>query len=86
MHRLVSKFVHRRSWEESLGASRGSSGLDTLDESDPKSVALWLRKARQEAGGELDTEIDEVIDRVEAGDIPEEGFISDELEDVDQDL
>ena len=86
MHRLVSKFVYRRSWEEGFGTIPGSSGLDTLDESDPRSVAQWLRKAKQEAGETFDSEIDEVIDRVEAGDIFEEGLSDRESEDVDQDL
>jgi hypothetical protein len=46
--------------------------LDGLDEDDPKSVARWMRRMSQETGEDLGPEFDEVIDRLEAGQSPED--------------
>jgi len=46
--------------------------LDGLDEEDPKSVARWMRRMSREAGEDLGPEFDEVVDRLEAGQSPEE--------------
>jgi hypothetical protein len=43
-----------------------------LDEDDPKSVARWMRKMGAETGEGLPEEFDEVIDRLESGQSPEE--------------
>jgi hypothetical protein len=49
-----------------------SSVLDGLDEDDPKSIARWMRRMSREAGEDLGPEFDEVVDRLEAGQSPEE--------------
>jgi hypothetical protein len=48
------------------------SMLDGLDEQDPKSLARWMRKMSGEVGEEMPPEFDEVIDRLESGQSPEE--------------
>jgi Flp pilus assembly protein TadB len=46
--------------------------LDGLDEDDPKSIARWMRRMSREAGEDLGPEFDEVVDRLETGQSPEE--------------
>ena len=48
------------------------SALGDLDENDPKSLARWMRKMSSESGEEMPGEFDEVMDRLEAGQSPEE--------------
>jgi len=48
------------------------SSLGDLDENDPKSMARWMRKMSAESGEEMPGEFDEVVDRLEAGQSPEE--------------
>jgi hypothetical protein len=46
--------------------------LGDLDEDDPKSIARWMRKMSSEVGEDLPQEFDEVVDRLESGQSPEE--------------
>jgi hypothetical protein len=46
--------------------------LGDLDEDDPQSIARWMRKMSSETGEEMPQEFDEVIDRLESGQSPEE--------------
>ena len=48
------------------------SMLGDLDENDPKSMARWMRKMGSEVGEDMPPEFDEVIDRLESGQSPEE--------------
>ena len=48
------------------------SALADVDENDPRSVARWARRMRNEMGDELGPDFDEAIDRMEAGEFPEE--------------
>ena len=48
------------------------SSLAGLDENDPKSMARWMRKSGREMGEDLGPEFDEVVDRLESGQSPEE--------------
>ncbi len=65
--RLLSRFaVHR-------GAGDVDDGpMPDVDENDPQSVARWARRMKDEMGEDLGPEFDEMIDRVEAGEDPEE--------------
>jgi hypothetical protein len=49
-----------------------SSALGDLDENDPRSVARWMKKMSGEAGEDLGDEFREVVDRLEAGQSPED--------------
>jgi putative FmdB family regulatory protein len=70
--RLISRVAVVRSEESRLDDLTDSSVLDGLDEEDPKSIARWMRRMSREAGEELGPEFDEVVDRLEAGQSPEE--------------
>jgi len=61
-----------RSEESHLEDLADPSSLAGLDENDPKSIARWMRKMSKEMGEELGPEFDEVVDRLEAGESPEE--------------
>lgn len=65
--RMLSRFaVHR-------GAGDFDDGpMPDVDENDPQSVARWARRMKDEMGDDLGPEFDEMIDRVEAGEDPEE--------------
>ncbi len=72
MTRLVSRVAVVRSEESRLEDLADPSNLAGLDENDPKSLARWMRKMSQEIGEDLGPEFDEVVDRLEAGQSPEE--------------
>lgn len=70
--RLISRVAVVRSEESHLEDLADPSNLAGLDENDPKSIARWMRKMSQEMGEDLGPEFDEVVDRLEAGQSPEE--------------
>lgn len=70
--RLVSRVSVVRSEESRLDDLADPSNLPDLDENDPRSIARWMRKMSSELGEDLGPEFDEVIDRLEAGQSPEE--------------
>lgn len=72
LRRLISRVSVVRSEESRLDDLTDPAMLDDLDENDPKSIARWMRKMSAEVGEEMPPEFDEVIDRLEAGQSPEE--------------
>jgi putative FmdB family regulatory protein len=72
LSRLISRVAVVRSEESRLDDISDPSMLDGLDEEDPKSIARWMRKMSAETGEEMPGEFDEVIDRLESGQRPEE--------------
>jgi putative FmdB family regulatory protein len=70
--RLISRVSVVRSEDSRLDDLSDPSMLDGLDEQDPKSLARWMRKMSGEVGEEMPPEFDEVIDRLESGQSPEE--------------
>ncbi len=70
--RLVSRVSVVRSEESRLDDLADPSNLPDLDENDPRSIARWMRKMSSELGEDLGPEFNEVIDRLEAGQSPEE--------------
>ncbi|MBM4464567.1 MAG: zinc ribbon domain-containing protein [Chloroflexi bacterium] len=70
--RLVSRVAVLRSEESRLDDLADPSSLAGLDENDPQSMARWMRKMSREMGEDLGPEFDEVVDRLEAGQSPEE--------------
>ncbi len=70
--RLISRVAVLRSEESRLEDLADPSSLSGLDESDPQSIARWMRKMSRETGEDLGAEFDEVVDRLEAGESPEE--------------
>ncbi len=80
--RLVSRFAVVRSEEAALDALDDDSLLADVDENDPRSVAAWARKMGSQLGEDLGPEFDEAVDRMEAGEMPED-VLGDEGEDGD---
>jgi putative FmdB family regulatory protein len=70
--RLVSRVAFVRSEDARLDDLADPANLAGLDEEDPKSLGRLLRKMSSEMGEEMPPEFDEVIDRLESGQSPEE--------------
>lgn len=72
LRRLVSRVSVLQSEETRLDNLSDTGTLSDVDENDPRSVARWMRQMGNEAGEDLGTEFNEVVDRLEAGQSPEE--------------
>lgn len=70
--RLVSRVSVLKSEESRLEDMADSMSLSDLDENDPKSIARWMRRMSREVGEDLGEEFNEALDRLEAGQSPEE--------------
>jgi len=66
MTKLVSRVAVRKSDESRLESLADPSSLTGLDESDPKSVARWMKKMGREMGDEAGEDFDEEVDRAMA--------------------
>jgi putative FmdB family regulatory protein len=82
--RLISRVAVVRSEDSRLDDLTDPSMLGDLDEDDPKSIARWMRKMSGETGEDMPPEFDEVIDRLESGQSPEE--IEEAMPDLADDL
>ena len=82
--RLISRVAVVRSEESRLEEMSDPSSWGDVDENDPQSMARLMRKMGNEMGEDMGPEFDEMVDRMEAGGIPEElddaGVDSDELD------
>jgi putative FmdB family regulatory protein len=72
LDRLVSKVRVIRSEESRLEDLADPASFGDLDENDPRSLARFMRKMGDEAGEDLGPEFEEVVDRLESGESPEE--------------
>jgi putative FmdB family regulatory protein len=72
LRRLISRVAVVRSEESRLDDMTDPSSLGDMDEDDPKSIARWMRKMSAETGEEMPQEFEEVVDRLEAGQKPED--------------
>lgn len=70
--RLVSRFAVVRSEEAALDALDDDSLFAGVDENDPRSMAAWARKMSSQLGEDLGPEFDEMVDRMEAGEMPDD--------------
>lgn len=70
--RLVSAFGFVKSEESRLESLGDESWMTDVDESDPKSVARWARRMRQEMGEDLGPELEQMADQMASGEMPEE--------------
>lgn len=71
--RLVSRVAAIKSEDARLEALADPSNFGDVDENDPKSVARFMRKMSDQLGGEdLGPEFNEMVERLEAGESPEE--------------
>lgn len=72
LKRLFSPFARPRSDEERLARLADGSALAGLDESDPRSLARIMRRMSEETGEPLEGEEQEMLERMEAGEIPDD--------------
>jgi hypothetical protein len=72
LRRLVSRFAVMKSEESRLDDLADPSSFGDIDENDPRSIARWARKMGQEMGEDLGPEFDEMVERMEAGEMPED--------------
>jgi putative FmdB family regulatory protein len=70
--RLVTRFAVARSEERRLEDLASPEALGALDSDDPRAVARWAREMGRELGDELGDDYDEMIDRLEAGELPDD--------------
>jgi putative FmdB family regulatory protein len=68
MHRLMSRFATLKSEDARLDALADPGALGDVDESDPKSMARWMRRMGKELGEDVaGDDFDEMVDEMEAG-------------------
>ena len=72
MVRLFSKVAVLKSDEARLEALANAGDFADMDEKDPRSIARWAKKMGREIGEDLGPEFDEMVERMEAGEMPEE--------------
>jgi len=70
LDRLMSRFALVRSEDRRLDDLADDSSFGDVDESDPKSMARWMRKMGDELGPDAGEDFDELVDEVERGDDP----------------
>ena len=70
--RLISRVAVVRSEGSRLDHLASDAALADLDERDPRSLARWARRMGRDMGEELGPEFDEVVERLEAGEMPDD--------------
>jgi len=70
--RLISRVAVVRSEGSRLDSLASDAALADLDERDPRSLARWARRMGRDMGEELGPEFDEVVERLEAGEMPDD--------------
>jgi putative FmdB family regulatory protein len=72
LERIIGRIRVARSEESRIESLADPSAWGDFDESDPRSMAKMMRKMGNEMGEEIPPEFDEAIDRLEAGENPDE--------------
>lgn len=70
LSRIFSRVAVHRSGDDSAGFDESSLG--DVDENDPRSVAKWVRKMSRQMGEPLDSNMEADLERMEAGDMPDD--------------
>ena len=73
LSRLVSRVAVLKSEDSRLEDLADDSALADVDENDPRSVARWARKMGEQLGDEAGDDFKEMVDQMEAGEMPEDG-------------
>lgn len=61
-----------KSEESRLENLTDPSSMGDLDENDPKSMARWMRRMGSEMGEDVGPEFDDMVGRMEAGEMPDD--------------
>lgn len=77
--RLISRVAVLRP-DSDASDSFDESSLADVDENDPRSMARWVRKMSRQMGEPLDAEMQADLERMEAGEMPDD-FPTDKAED-----
>lgn len=72
LKRIIGRVRIAKSEDARLEELSDPSAWGDIDEEDPRSMAKMMRKMGQELGEDMPPEFDEVVDRLEAGEDPEE--------------
>jgi len=72
LERRIGRVRVARSEESRLDTLSDPSDWGDVDENDPRSVARMMRRMGSEMDEDMPAEFDEVVDRLEAGESPEE--------------
>lgn len=72
LRKLVSRFYSPRSEEARLDALADPSAFAGVDENDPRSIARWARRLAAETGEDLGDDFREMVDMMEAGQMPDD--------------
>ena len=72
LQRLITRVRFARSEESRMDSLSDPGQWGDFDESDPRSMARMMRKMSNEMGEEMPAEFDEVVDRLEHGESPED--------------
>lgn len=62
MEKIISRVAISRSEESRLESLADPSKLTGLDESDPRSIARWMKKMGKEAGEDLGEDFDQTVE------------------------
>ena len=81
--RLVSRVAILKSEESRLDDLSDPSAWGNVDENDPKSMARMMRRMGDSMGEDVGPEFDDIVDRMEAGEMPDEMEPSDGADDFD---
>jgi len=81
LRRLVSRVAVLKSEESRLEDMSDPSSFGDIDENDPKSMARWARKMGQELGEDMGDEFNEMVEQMEAGEMPEDDGPADDVGD-----
>ena len=72
--RLFSRVAVHRSGDE---GGFDEASLADVDENDPRSMAKWVRKMSKDMGEPLDADMEGELERMEAGELPDDGGADD---------
>jgi putative FmdB family regulatory protein len=72
LSRLVSRVAVHKSEESRLDDMSDPSAFGDIDENDPRSMARWARKMGDSLGEDMGDDFNEMIDRMEAGEMPDD--------------
>ena len=78
--RLMSRVAVLRRPDSDGFDSLDESSMADVDENDPRSMAKWVRKMSRQMGEPLDAGMEADLERMEAGEMPDD-FAGDEAED-----
>jgi putative FmdB family regulatory protein len=70
--RLVSRVAVMKSEDSRLDDLADPSAFGDVDENDPRSIARWARKMGDQMGEDMGDDFKEMIDQMEAGEMPDD--------------